>query len=110
MEPKHVPETDSKIPEIKSIKIQHAAAADEAKFSNAKPVSAQQPAHPTVPVKPAPSQLSNASMPVKPVQPLVAPWVVPWIALWKNGFRFEFALKLWSRRAAQKSLNIFTSY
>ena len=29
------------------------------------------------------------------------PKVVPWVVLWKNGFRFEVALKLWSRRAAQ---------
>ena len=27
--------------------------------------------------------------------------VVPWIVLWKNGFKLEFALKLWSRRVAQ---------
>ena len=27
--------------------------------------------------------------------------VVPWIVLQKNGFSFEIALKLWSRRVAQ---------
>ena len=33
------------------------------------------------------------------------PKVVPWIVLWKNSFRLEFALKLWSRRAAQITPN-----
>ena len=37
------------------------------------------------------------------------PKVVPWIVLWKNGFRLEIALELWSRRAAQ-FLRIGTSY
>ena len=27
--------------------------------------------------------------------------VVPWIVVWKNSFSLEFALKLWSRRAAE---------
>ena len=33
------------------------------------------------------------------------PKVVPWIVLWKNSFELEVALKLWSRQAAQVSLN-----
>ena len=37
------------------------------------------------------------------------PKVVPWLVLWKNGFRFEVALKLWSRRAAQFYLVIYSS-
>ena len=35
--------------------------------------------------------------------------VVPWIVLWKNSFKLEVALKLWSRRAAQFYLVIYSS-
>ena len=37
------------------------------------------------------------------------PKVVPWIVLWKNSFKLEVALKLWSRRAAQFYLVIYIS-